>query len=124
MYNPRSTSAGSIMPRFPWLIENTLDRSKTKAKLELMKNTYDVPYTKSQIDSMDSWMNNQATAIVKNVFSESDDVKKSFAEAKANKTKSGEQFVPLEKREIVALISYLQRLGTDIKTTEVKTASN
>ena len=124
MYNPRSTSAGSIMPRYPWLIENTLDRSKTKAKLELMKNTFDVPYTKAQIDSMDSWMNNQASAIVKNVFAEADDVKKSFDESKANKVKSGEEFVPLEKREITALISYLQRLGTDIKTTEVKTASN
>jgi len=124
MYNPRSTSAGSIMPRYPWLIENTLDRSKTKAKLELMKNTFDVPYTKAQIDSMDTWMNNQANAIVKNVFSEANDVKVSFDEAKANKTKSGEKFVPLEKREIVALISYLQRLGTDIKTTEIKTASN
>ncbi|WP_312767128.1 cytochrome-c oxidase, cbb3-type subunit I [Epilithonimonas sp.] len=124
MYNPRSTSAGSIMPRYPWLIENTLDRSKSKAKLELMKNTFDVPYTKAQIDSMDTWMNNQASAIVKNVFSEADDVKKSFAESKANKEKAGEKFVPLEKREIVALISYLQRLGTDIKTTEVKTASN
>ncbi len=124
MYNPRSTSAGSIMPRYPWLIENTLDRSKTKAKLELMKNTFDVPYTKAQIDSMDTWMNNQANVIVKNVFSEADDVKKSFAESKANKEKAGEKFVPLEKREIVALISYLQRLGTDIKTTEVKTASN
>ncbi|MFC4164512.1 cytochrome-c oxidase, cbb3-type subunit I [Epilithonimonas zeae] len=124
MYNPRSTSAGSIMPRYPWLIENTLDRSKSKAKLELMKNTFDVPYTKAQIDTMDSWMNNQASAIVKNVFSEAADVKKSFAEAKDAKTKAGEQFVPLEKREIVALISYLQRLGTDIKTTEVKTASN
>ncbi|WP_333850586.1 cytochrome-c oxidase, cbb3-type subunit I [Epilithonimonas sp.] len=124
MYNPRSTSAGSIMPRYPWLIENTLDRSKSKAKLELMKNTFDVPYTKAQIDTMDSWMNNQANAIVKNVFSEAADVKKSFAETKEAKTKAGEQFVPLEKREIVALISYLQRLGTDIKTTEVKTASN
>ncbi len=124
MYNPRSTSAGSIMPRYPWLIENTLDRSKTQAKLELMKNTFDVPYTKSQIDSMDSWMNNQASAIVKNVFAEADDVKKSFEESKANKAKSGEEFVPLEKREITALIAYLQRLGTDIKTTEVKTASN
>ncbi|MPS74185.1 MAG: cytochrome-c oxidase, cbb3-type subunit I [Chryseobacterium sp.] len=124
MYNPRSTSAGSIMPRYPWLIENTLDRSKSKAKLELMKNTFDVPYTKAQIDSMDTWMNNQASAIVKNVFSEADDVKKSFAESKANKEKAGEKFVPLEKREIVALISYLQRLGTDIKTTEIKTASN
>jgi len=124
MYNPRSTSAGSIMPRYPWLIENELDRSKSKAKLELMKNSFDVPYTKAQIDSMDTWMNNQASAIVKNVFSEADDVKKSFAESKTNKEKSGEKFVPLEKREIVALISYLQRLGTDIKTTEVKTASN
>jgi len=124
MYNPRSTSAGSIMPRYPWLIENELDRSKSKAKLELMKNSFDVPYTKAQIDSMDTWMNNQASAIVKNVFSEADDVKKSFAESKANKEKSGEKFVPLEKREIVALISYLQRLGTDIKTTDVKTASN
>ena len=124
MYNPRSTSAGSIMPRYPWLIENTLDRSKTKAKLELMKNTFDVPYTKAQIDSMDSWMNHQANAIVKNVFSEANDVKKSFDETKAKKAQAGEQFVPLEKREIVALISFLQRLGTDIKTTEVKTASN
>lgn len=124
MYNPRSTSAGSIMPRYPWLIENTLDRSKSKAKIELMKNTFDVPYTQAQVDSVDSWMNHQASGIVKNVFAEADDVKKSFAEAKANKTKAGEQFVPLEKREIVALISYLQRLGTDIKTTEVKTASN
>lgn len=124
MYNPRSTSAGSIMPRYPWLIENTLDRSKTKAKLELMKNSFDVPYTKAQIDTLDSWMDNQADKIVKNVFSEASDVKKSFDETKANKTKAGEQFVPLEKREIVALISYLQRLGTDIKTTEVKTASN
>ena len=124
MYNPRSTSAGSIMPRYPWLIENTLDRSKTKAKLELMKNSFDVPYTKAQIDTLDSWMNNQANGIVKKVFAEADDVKKSFEESKAAKTKSGEKFVPLEKREIVALISYLQRLGTDIKTTEVKTASN
>ena len=124
MYNPRSTSAGSIMPRYPWLIEKTLDRSKTKAKLELMKNSFDVPYTKAQIDSMDSWMNNQANVIVKNVFAEAADVKKSFDEAKAKKAQDGEQFVPLEKREIVALISYLQRLGTDIKTTEIKTASN
>ncbi len=124
MYNPRSTSAGSIMPRYPWLIENTLDRSLTKAKLELMKNSFDVPYTTAQIDSLDSWMDNQANAIVKNVFAEADDVKKSFDESKAAKAKSGEQFVPLEKREIVALIAYLQRLGTDIKTTEIKTASN
>lgn len=65
MYNPRSTSAGSIMPRYPWLIENTLDRSKTKAKLELMKNTFDVPYTTAQIDTMDNWMNHQAMLLLR-----------------------------------------------------------
>ena len=124
LYNPRSTSAGSIMPRYPWLIENTLDRSKTKAKVELMKNAFDVPYTQAQIDTLDSWMDHQANGIVKNIFSEANDVKKSFEESKAKKAKTGEQFVPLEKREIVAVIAYLQRLGTDIKTTEVKTASN
>ncbi|MFN3020835.1 cytochrome-c oxidase, cbb3-type subunit I [Chryseobacterium sp. TY3] len=121
MYNPRSTSAGSIMPRYPWLITSTLDRSLTRAKLELMKNSLDVPYTKAQIDSADSWMNNQAAAIVKNIYSEAADVKDQFAK---QQQAQGASFVPLEKREITALISYLQRLGTDIKTTEVKTASN
>jgi cytochrome c oxidase cbb3-type subunit I/II len=100
MYNPRSTSAGSIMPRYPWLIENTLDRSKTKAKLELMKNTFDVPYTKAQIDTMDNWMNHQANAIVKNVFAEADDVKKSLQKPRLIRQKAGEQFVPLEKERL------------------------
>lgn len=121
MYNPRSTSAGSIMPRYPWLIANTLDRSKMKDKLRLMKNTFDVPYTKAEIDSADTWADNQASKIVKDIYSEAADVKKSFADQQAAQ---GAKFVPLEKREIVALISYLQRLGTDIKTTQVQTASN
>ena len=121
MYNPRITSAGSIMPRYPWLIHNTLDRSKMTDKLNLMKNAFDVPYTKAEIDSADTWADNQAAKIVKDIFSEAADVKKGFEDEKKTK---GTEFVPLEKREITALIAYLQRLGTDIKTTEVKTASN
>ncbi len=121
MYNPRSTSAGSIMPRYPWLIRNSLDRSQMKDKLLLMKNTFDVPYTKAEIDSVDAWADNQALKIVKDIYTESPDIKESFD--KESKSKGGD-FVPLEKREITALIAYLQRLGTDIKTTEVQTASN
>lgn len=83
--------------------------------MKLMKNTFDVPYTKAEIDSADTWANNQASKIVKDIFSEAADLKKEYA-----KKPEGE----LEKKEIVALISYLQRLGTDIKTTEIKTASN
>ncbi|MEA1851192.1 MULTISPECIES: cytochrome-c oxidase, cbb3-type subunit I [Chryseobacterium] len=115
MYNPRSTSAGSIMPRYPWLIATDLDRSKMVDKMKLMKSAFEVPYTKAEIDSANSWANNQATKIVRDIMSEAPDLKDAYA-----KRPKGE----LEKKEIVALISYLQRLGTDIKTTEIKTASN
>ena len=120
MLNPRVTSAGSIMPRYPWLIARDLDRSQMVDKIKLMKNTFDVPYTQAEIDSADSWADNQAKFIVKQIFSEAADVKAAYAE---RKVQQGADFVPLEKKEIVALISYLQRLGTDIKTTEIKTAS-
>lgn len=121
LLNPRVTSAGSIMPRYPWLIANDLDRSKMKDKLVLMKNVFDVPYTKAEIDSADQWADHQAEKIVKDIFSESADVKKAYEQRKAAE---GASFKPLEKKEIVAVIAYLQRLGTDIKTTEIKTASN
>lgn len=120
MLNPRVTSAGSIMPRYPWLIANDLDRSTMKDKLNLLKNTFDVPYTKAEIDSADQWADNQATHIVNQIYSEASDVKKAYEERKAVE---GASFSPLEKKEIIALIAYLQRLGTDIKTTEIKTAS-
>ena len=121
MLNPRVTSAGSIMPRYPWLIANDLDRSKMVDKVKLMKNTFDVPYTQAQIDSADQWADNQAAFIVKQIYSEAADVKLAYEQRKAAE---GANFTPLEKKEIVALIAYLQRLGTDIKTTEIKTASS
>ncbi len=120
MLNPRVTSAGSIMPRYPWLIARDLDRSQTVDKIKLMKNVFDVPYTKAEVDSVDAWADNQAAAIVKDIFAEAADVKSAYA---AKKEADGANFVPLEKKEIIALIAYLQRLGTDIKTTEIKTAS-
>lgn len=115
MYNPRSTSAGSIMPRYPWLIANDLDRSQMVNKLTLMKDVFDVPYTQAQIDTANVWADNQAKFIVNQIFSEAADLKQAYASRP-----EGE----LEKKEIIALIAYLQRLGTDIKTTEVQTASN
>jgi len=120
MYNPRVTSAGSIMPRFPWLITNELDRSEMVNKMKLMKNAFDVPYTKAQIDSANAWADNQASVIVQKIYSEAADIKEQVAQEKIAK---GNKFIPIEKREIVALIAYLQRLGVDIKTTDVQTAS-
>jgi len=102
------------MPRYPWLIANNLDRSKMVDKIVFMKQVYDVPYTKAEIDTANQWADNQAAKIVKDIFVEAADLKSAYA-----KRPQGE----LEKKEIVALIAYLQRLGTDIKTTEIKTAS-
>ncbi|SDE58954.1 cytochrome-c oxidase, cbb3-type subunit I [Riemerella columbipharyngis] len=120
MLNPRTTSAGSIMPRFPWLIANTLDTTKTKEKLAMMKNVFGVPYTQQQIDSTYKWMDDQQNKIAKSIFADAADVKDAFTKKKGQE---GNEFVPLQKREIIALIAYLQRLGTDIQTSDVKTAS-
>ena len=108
------------MPRFPWLITNKLDRSEMVNKLTLMKNSFDVPYTKAQIDSANQWADDESKAIVKRIFSEAADLKDQMEEERKSK---GNAFVPFEQREIIAMIAYLQRLGTDIKTTEIKTAS-
>ncbi len=38
-----------------------------------------------------------------------------YEESKQKAAAKGEKFVPMKDREIVAMIAYLQRLGTDIK---------
>ena len=86
-----------------------------------MKDVYDIPYTQAEIDSANTWANNQAAGIVRDIYKEAPDIKEAIEKEKAKK---GADFIPLEEREITALIAYLQRLGTDIKTTEIKTASN
>jgi len=48
MYDPQSTSAGSIMPGYKWLITDEHDRSKTQQKMEVMVRL-GVPYTAEEI---------------------------------------------------------------------------
>ena len=45
---------------------------------------------------------------------------KSYEESKKKAKTRGEKFVPMNEREIVALIAYMQRLGTDIKVKDNK----
>lgn len=46
------------------------------------------------------------------------DFAKSYEADKKSAAEKGEDFVEMKDREIVALIAYLQRLGTDIKIKE------
>ena len=109
MWNPQSTSDGSIMPGYKWMIRNKLDTSSTQDKMKAMQ-TLGVPYTEDNITNALKTLDIQASKIEENLL-KNNDIKKSFDELKVSQ---GSEFVPAKEREIVALIAYLQRLGTDI----------
>jgi cytochrome c oxidase cbb3-type subunit I/II len=106
MYDPQGLNEKSIMPRYQWLIKNELDKSSTQDKMRAMI-TLGVPYSDAEINNALKHMDEQATKIENNLLA-NPDIKKSFG---------NETAAPLKNREIVALIAYLQRLGTD---TQVK----
>ncbi len=98
--DPRSMSPGSLMPRYAWLLEQTLDISNTADKISAMR-TLGVPYE----DGYEEFAN--------------DDLMKQAEEIANDLMNNGVITEP--DKEVIALIAYLQRLGTDIK---VKTAGN
>jgi cytochrome c oxidase cbb3-type subunit I/II len=93
MREPQSMSPGSIMPAYDWLYEQTLSTSQTQDKLNAMKKL-GVPYTDAEIANAVADLNTQSKAI-----------QARLAEEKIK--------VSADK-EIIAMIAYLQRLGTDI----------
>jgi cytochrome c oxidase cbb3-type subunit I/II len=87
-------SPGSIMPSYPWLLDDDLDTSTTGAKIRAMI-TLGVPY--------EAGFDRLANAhLVKQEETIASSLKKDGLETLPNK-------------EIVAVIAYLQRLGKDAK---------
>ena len=94
MADPTSMSPGSIMPPFPWLAQDDLDIASTPAKISAMRKL-GVPYPIGYEDKCVQDLQTQAQAIA--------------LDLKNNK-------LPIDSnKQIIALIAYLQRLGTDIK---------
>jgi cytochrome c oxidase cbb3-type subunit I/II len=119
MYDPQSTSSGSIMPAYKWLITSELDKSNTETKMRAMV-TLGVPYTDEEIANAQQHMAAQGEAIEQNLYADPD-----FEESyEADKKSSGPEFIEMRNREIVAVIAYLQRLGTDIKLQDLETTQN
>ncbi len=116
MYDPQSTSAGSIMPSYEWLVRDEHDRSNVQAKMEAMVKL-GVPYTDEDIANASQTMAEQAEKIEKSLYADPEFVKTYEADKKYAE-ENGLDFVQMRDREIVALIAYLQRLGTDIKIKE------
>lgn len=94
MLEPASMSPGSIMPPYPWLLDDTYDPADMKGKISALR-AVGVPYPENYEDQAPADMKEQADQIVKRL-----------KDAKINTTAD---------KEIVALIAYLQRMGTDIK---------
>ncbi|MCL9808864.1 cytochrome-c oxidase, cbb3-type subunit I [Flavobacterium luminosum] len=119
MWDPQSTSAGSIMPAYKWLFDNEpMDYSQIEKKMSVMQ-TLGVPYTEEDIKNAKASIAAQSAKIEENLKQDPDFVK-SYTESEKNAKIRGEKFVPMKDREIVALIAYLQRLGTDIKVKETQ----
>ncbi|SHG37514.1 cytochrome-c oxidase, cbb3-type subunit I [Pedobacter caeni] len=94
MLDPQTMSPGSIMPPYEWLITQKLDTTTTISKINAMRSL-GVPYEEGYEHKANRDLDKQAKAIA-------DDLQKNNIKVKSDK-------------EIVALIAYLQRLGTDIK---------
>ncbi len=101
MLDPRSTSPGSIMPRYSWMIKNDLNASDLESKMKALVKL-GVPYSEEDISKAKQTLLAQAKEIETNLRQDPEFVK--------NYGNSN-----IQNKEIVALIAYLQRLGTDIK---------
>jgi len=95
MDDPQATSPGSIMPRYSWLLTQKLDTNSIPPRIRALRKV-GVPYPPGFEQTAVADARKQAGQIVANL-------KQGMVEAQPDK-------------EIIALIAYLQRLGTDIKT--------
>lgn len=112
MYDPRQTSDKSIMPAYPWLYKNDIDIASTPAKIKAM-TTLGVPYPAGYDQVATADAEKQAAGIAKGLM----------ADDKVKQLMEFEQIDQLEKKEIVALIAYLQRIGKDIKNEKKETTT-
>jgi len=93
--NPRSTTPQSIMPRYQWLLASPLDFGSIPSHMKAMR-TLGVPYGEA-------------------------DIAGGVDAARAQAAKLSEAIVAqggpkgLEDRKVIALVAYMQRLGTDIR---------
>jgi len=117
MWDPQSTTTGSIMPSYRWLFDNKkADFSQIEAKMRAMQKL-GVPYTDEDVANAKASIKTQGQQIEENLHNDPEFVK-SYEQSKKNAAVRGDEFVPMSQREITALIAYLQRLGTDIKVKE------
>ncbi len=91
MMDPRGVTPASIMPNYPWLAEKDTDFMQLRKEISVLRKL-GVPYDDNTVANADGIAQKQAKEIA--------------ADIEANGGPKG-----MEKKEIVALIAYLQALG-------------
>jgi cytochrome c oxidase cbb3-type subunit I/II len=92
MRDPRSTSPGSTMPAYPWLLRWTINERDVRASVRALRRA-GVPYTEEDIANVAEQIEQQGEEIVGRLADMG-------IHTEAN-------------REIIAVIAYLQRLGVE-----------
>jgi cytochrome c oxidase cbb3-type subunit I/II len=94
MLDPTSMAPGSVMPKYTWLFYDDLDEASTISKIHAMRKL-GVPYEEGYEARANADLRKQAEEIT--------------AKLKTDKISIS------SKKEIIAMIAYLQRMGMDIK---------
>jgi len=100
MYDPSTTSPGSIMPAYPWMLTQEMDMESIDERISALRSV-GVPYAEGYEDEALADMKAQAEEITEGLH------QSGFKEIDGIKIESD--------KEIIAIIAYLQRLGVDIK---------
>ncbi len=95
MLEPSSMSPGSIMPSYPSLFANLIEKGSTNSKIHAMRKM-GVPYPEGYEANANSDLEAQAKTIADNLS-------------------ANNKITISSDKEIIALIGYLQRVGKDIK---------
>jgi cytochrome c oxidase cbb3-type subunit I/II len=98
MLAPDAVSTGSIMPAYPWLFEQSIDKGETPGKINALRKV-GVPYVDGYENEANDDLEKQATEIAGTLKADGIEV--------------------ADDAEIIALIAYLQRLGKDIKAEKI-----
>jgi len=98
MDDPQAVSPGSIMPAYSFMLDKELDTASTPAKIKAMR-TMGVPYDEGYEYIANKDLTNQAAKIQNNLLKDSIRVK--------------------PNAEVLAIIAYLQRLGTDTEKNKI-----
>ena len=111
LVEPASVKAGSIMPNYPHLLRKPFSGDAVAAGVRAMV-TLGVPYTDEEVEQAEALARAQAAEMVAAL------IETDGPEAVPDLSAYG---LTLEETQMIAVVAYLQRLGTDLMNAEPAT---